>query len=74
LTFVLDRAATVRLVASRKSGARYKSAETVTVQTVSGANHYQLKRRFGKSTLRPGSYPAHHRRDRPHHELTPRSP
>lgn len=55
-TFRLDRAASVRLTAKRKSGSRYRTAKTVALVAVKGTNRYILKTRIGPTRLRAGSY------------------
>ncbi|WP_210493664.1 S8 family serine peptidase [Patulibacter sp. SYSU D01012] len=56
LTFLLDRAATVRLTVQRKAGSRYRTAATVTVKARAGANAVVLRTRVGGRTLPAGRY------------------
>ena len=52
----LDRAATVRLIATRKTRRGYRRAGMVTLKRPAGVSRYKLKVRLGHSRLRPGRY------------------
>ena len=56
LVLRLNRAATVRLTATRKTRRGYRRAGVVSVKRPAGVSHYKLKVRFGKRKLRAGRY------------------
>jgi hypothetical protein len=56
LVMLLDRAATVRLTATRKTRRGYRRAGVVTLRRSAGVSHFKLKVRFGNRKLRPGRY------------------